>query len=100
MASLEYEIPPLGVCSLDSDNMFGPRVDIACRPFDFSLLFEDAIFVATPAAVFLLIFPFRLRTLWKAPNKAQTQGTVICKLVRNPAETEIGVVISLISQQL
>jgi hypothetical protein len=32
-------------CPAGSDDGFGPRVNIACRPFDFTPLFEDAFFM-------------------------------------------------------
>ncbi|KAI8304258.1 ABC transporter atnG [Colletotrichum sp. SAR11_59] len=47
-------------CPLDSDNRFGPRIAFECRPFDFTLLFEDEIFHVIPAAIFLLLIPIRL----------------------------------------
>ncbi|KAK0633647.1 hypothetical protein B0T14DRAFT_561223 [Immersiella caudata] len=51
---------PSGGCLLNSDDQFGPRVDIACRYFDFILLFEDTFFVALPAAIFLILAPNHL----------------------------------------
>lgn len=37
------------------DAHFGPRVDTACRSFDFTLYFEDVVFSAVPSAIFILI---------------------------------------------
>ena len=37
------------------DAQFGPRVDTACRSFDFTLYFEDVVFSAVPSAIFILI---------------------------------------------
>ncbi|KAF4849717.1 ABC transporter atnG [Colletotrichum siamense] len=50
-------------CPLDSDNRFGPRIAFECRPFDFTLLFEDEIFHVLPAAIFLLLIPVRLLSI-------------------------------------
>ncbi|KAJ4858374.1 ABC transporter domain-containing protein [Trichoderma breve] len=38
-------------CPPGSEQYFGPQVDPRCRPFDFTLLFEDIFFVAVPAVV-------------------------------------------------
>ncbi|KAK1478926.1 ABC transporter [Colletotrichum abscissum] len=42
-------------CPLGSDDQFGPRIDYNCRHFDFTLLFEDAIFHILPSAALLSI---------------------------------------------
>ncbi|KAK1724246.1 ABC transporter [Colletotrichum acutatum] len=42
-------------CPLGSDNRFGPRIDYNCRHFDFTLLFEDAVFHIIPSAALLSI---------------------------------------------
>lgn len=55
-------------CPAGSDDGFGPRVNVACRPFDFTLLFEDAFFIALPAAAMLLILPLQLRKLSTMPT--------------------------------
>lgn len=74
--------PPLeGGCHQSADDEFGPRVAIDCRAFDFTLLFEDAIFVTLPAALFLLLLPWRLRSLWKMPVKTESCQVAIYKLV-------------------
>ncbi|KAK0634859.1 putative ATP-binding cassette transporter [Bombardia bombarda] len=70
-----------GSCPPYGDDQFSPRVDTACRPFDFTLLFEDVFFVALPAAMFLLLLPWRLRHLWKAPVKLTSYRLAICKLI-------------------
>ncbi|KAL6828791.1 P-loop containing nucleoside triphosphate hydrolase protein [Trichoderma sp. SZMC 28015] len=54
-------------CPTGSDDSFGPRVNVACRPFDFTLLFEDAFFMALPAAVMVLVLPLQFRKLWRMP---------------------------------
>lgn len=54
-------------CPAGSDDCFGPRVNVACRPFDFTLLFEDAFFIALPAAAMVLVLPLQLHNLWRMP---------------------------------
>ncbi|KAM7219313.1 P-loop containing nucleoside triphosphate hydrolase protein [Rhypophila decipiens] len=67
-------------CPLGADNEFGPRVDISCRPFDFTLLFEDAFLVLLPAALLLSLVPWRLSSLFKAPVKVNSYQLAIWKL--------------------
>jgi hypothetical protein len=69
-------------CPLDSDNQFGPRVNVACRLFDFTFLFEDAFFGVLPAALFLLLVASRLQYLRTAPIKLTSYKLAIYKLVR------------------
>lgn len=73
-----------GGCSPGDDAVFGPQVNADCRPFDFTLLFEDALFVALPAAVFLLLMPARLRSLRKETVKSQSYKLLTWKLVLGP----------------
>ncbi|KAI0837465.1 P-loop containing nucleoside triphosphate hydrolase protein [Hypoxylon sp. FL0890] len=68
------------LCPLGSDDRLGPRVDTACRPFDFTLLFEDAFFSALPAAFMLLLIPMRLRKLWIIPTIAESHRLAAYKL--------------------
>ncbi|KXH29218.1 ABC transporter [Colletotrichum simmondsii] len=67
-------------CPLGSDNQFGPRIDYNCRHFDFTLLFEDAIFHIIPSAVFLLLIPFRIFSIAGTPVKVATYRLALCKL--------------------
>lgn len=69
-----------GACPINADDQFGPRVDIACRAFDFTLLFEDAFFVTLPAALFLLLIPLRLPFLHNTPVKSTTYRLATWKL--------------------
>ncbi|KAG8412814.1 hypothetical protein J3458_013250 [Metarhizium acridum] len=39
-------------CSVGADNVLGPRIHESCRAFDFTLLFEDGIFITLPAIAF------------------------------------------------
>jgi hypothetical protein len=41
-------------CPPSSDRSFGPRVNLNCRTFDFTLQFEDIILGSIPEAIFLL----------------------------------------------
>lgn len=68
-------------CPVDGDNRFGPRVASQCRPFDFTLLFEDAFFALLPAAIFLLSIAFRLPALLRAPVKVASHRLATTKLV-------------------
>ncbi|KAF0323666.1 ABC transporter [Colletotrichum asianum] len=67
-------------CPLDSDNRFGPRIAFECRPFDFTLLFEDEIFHVIPAAIFLLLIPIRLFSIVRTPVKLTTYKLAVLKL--------------------
>ena len=78
---MALRIVPSDGCSITHDDTFGPRVAIACRSFDFTLLFEDGFFVALPAAVFLLLLPMRLQVLRKTTVKTTSYKLAIWKLV-------------------
>lgn len=74
----------LQACSLSSDNEFGPRVNPYCRTFDFTLLFEDVLFGAIPAALLLLILPARLVHLVNSPVKSLPHRLLVYKVVHIP----------------
>ncbi|EGZ74846.1 P-loop containing nucleoside triphosphate hydrolase protein [Neurospora tetrasperma FGSC 2509] len=65
---------------LKADRQFGPRVNAACREFDFTLLFEDGFFMLLPAVLFLLSVPWRFWSLWKSPVKLTSRRLAIGKL--------------------
>ncbi|KAJ3497293.1 hypothetical protein NLG97_g2019 [Lecanicillium saksenae] len=67
-------------CTAGADNRFGPRVDPSCRSFDFTLLFEDAIFTALPAAVFLLFVPVQIWRIAKTNIKTNSYTLATWKL--------------------
>ncbi|KAM4064465.1 ABC transporter [Hirsutella rhossiliensis] len=67
-------------CPSGADSEFGPRVHVACRAFDFTLLFQDAFFIALPAAVFLILLPWRLWSLCRRPVLATSVRLALCKL--------------------
>ncbi|KAL7934474.1 P-loop containing nucleoside triphosphate hydrolase protein [Trichoderma chlorosporum] len=52
-------------CPPGSEQYFGPQVDLRCRPFDFTLLFEDIFFVCLPAVLFLLLAPIQIWGLFR-----------------------------------
>lgn len=68
-------------CPPKSDNNFGPRVNTLCRPFDFTLLFEDALFTILPASFFLIAVAARLMVLFRAPVKVTSYRLATWKLV-------------------
>ena len=82
VAQMGYHTLQNSTSCLVYDNSFGPQVDITCRPFDFTLLFEDAIFSAMPAALMLLLVPLRLLAVWREPPKTRSYGLAIFKQVR------------------
>lgn len=68
-------------CTGAADAVFGPRVNIACRVFDFTLYFEDAFLACLPAVLFLLISPLELWLLWNETRRVQRSVLLYCKLV-------------------
>lgn len=65
--NLQYSImASLEACPALSDDTFGPTLPSGCgRKFDFTLLFEECALSLFPAAIFLLLLPFRLFALSK-----------------------------------
>ncbi|KAK4076517.1 hypothetical protein Purlil1_12630 [Purpureocillium lilacinum] len=56
------------LCAPTADAAFGPAVAPGCRHgFDFTLVFEQSVFVLLPAALLLVAAPLRLARLAKAP---------------------------------
>ncbi|KAK0710401.1 P-loop containing nucleoside triphosphate hydrolase protein [Apiosordaria backusii] len=70
----------MALCSATIDNTFGPRVDVQCREFDFTLLFEDISFIALPSVIFLVTSPIRLWALWGLPLEVRSRKIAITKL--------------------
>ncbi|UKZ84066.1 hypothetical protein TrVFT333_011882 [Trichoderma virens FT-333] len=68
-------------CPAGADNRFGPRVNPSCRSFDFTLLFEDAIFTALPAALFLVLIPIQLWRISRTTIKIDSYILATWKLV-------------------
>lgn len=70
-------------CSFEADNAFGPVMNSGCRDgFDFTLLFEQAIFGLIPAVAFLIFSPVRLQSLAKCEVRIQFNRLRSAKLVR------------------
>ncbi|CAI6342532.1 unnamed protein product [Periconia digitata] len=64
------------------DRTFGPYAGEHCRGgFDFTLLFEEAIFSLIPISLVLIIAPIRLRYLWKKQNKVSSSLILPVKLI-------------------
>ncbi|KAJ5190136.1 multidrug resistance-associated protein [Penicillium cinerascens] len=69
-------------CSVEAGNGFGPVMNPACRDgFDFTLLFEQAIFGLVPAVAFLMISPVRLQILAKRDVRIQFNILRSAKLI-------------------
>lgn len=70
-----------GSCSPEADNSFGPV--IACPAiFDFTLLFEQSILAIGPSAIFLLVVPWRIWSLYTENIKTVANKAHWGKLVR------------------
>lgn len=70
------------LCVPTADAAFGPVVDAACRDgFDFTLVFEQSIFVLLPAAILVLTAPLRLLQLRKSPIQVADHASRMIKLV-------------------
>lgn len=69
-------------CLSGSDRTFGPRVDPACRSFDFTLLFEDVFLTCVPSAVFLALLPSHVTVLARSPAVCSVRSKLLlAKLV-------------------
>ncbi|OJJ73699.1 hypothetical protein ASPBRDRAFT_41400 [Aspergillus brasiliensis CBS 101740] len=71
----------MSACPAAADTVFGPRVNIACRTFDFTLYFEDAFLAFLPSAVFLSLLPVALWQLRSRSRQVQRSVLLIWKLV-------------------
>ena len=70
-------------CTFEAERSFGPPVSQCRRPFDFTLLFEQAIFQLVPSCLFLLGALARLFILSRSPERAIAGGILHnLKLVR------------------
>lgn len=69
-------------CSTADENAFGPQVRASClHGFDFTLLFEESILTIAPLGIALLLLPFRVCALWKAPGKVYASWLYVLKVV-------------------
>ncbi|KAL4935954.1 hypothetical protein BDV06DRAFT_205947 [Aspergillus oleicola] len=71
----------MATCPASADAIFGPRVDVACRTFDFTLYFEDVFFACLPCAIFITLLPIALWQLRLQPRQVQRSTLLGCKLV-------------------
>lgn len=70
------------ICVLSDDAAFGPIVNDRCRDgFDFTIVFEQSVFVILPAALLLLVGPIRLRQLYRARVRVSSSSRRVAKLV-------------------
>jgi ATP-binding cassette subfamily C (CFTR/MRP) protein 1 len=67
-------------CSVVADRNFGPGVK--CDQFDFTLTFEQSIFGIGISSVLLLLFPFRVWSLYRATIKTVKNSIYASKIVR------------------
>ena len=70
------------MCSIQSDNVFGPQVSADCRGgFDFTLLFEEVILTIVPLVLVFVMIPFRLVYLFKQAQNVKIDSLYHLKLV-------------------
>lgn len=80
------------VCAPTADAAFGPIVSQDCRSgFDFTLVFEQSIFVLAPGCVLLLLAPFRLAVLLKRAPQVKPSRLRSAKLVSPPPRSIISI---------
>lgn len=60
----------------------------SCRPLDFSLYFEQLIFLILPSSLFILAFPFRILHLWPEDRKTESNSIIFQKLVSVEVKTQ------------
>ncbi|PYH44095.1 P-loop containing nucleoside triphosphate hydrolase protein [Aspergillus saccharolyticus JOP 1030-1] len=56
-------------CPRGSDTSLGPVVNVNCRPFDFTLLFEDVFVACIPSLIFLSLHVVRTAHVVRKPAK-------------------------------
>ena len=67
------------------DNSFGPFIALPGKVrFDFTLLFEETILSILPSALFLLLVPPRILSLWRTPRKVTGSYLQTIKIVGFP----------------
>ncbi|KAL4951097.1 P-loop containing nucleoside triphosphate hydrolase protein [Aspergillus filifer] len=71
----------MAVCPATADAVLGPKVDIACRTFDFTVYFEDTFFACLPSAIFIALLPIALWQLRLKSRRVQRSTLLGCKLV-------------------
>ncbi|RDH38689.1 P-loop containing nucleoside triphosphate hydrolase protein [Aspergillus welwitschiae] len=71
----------MSACPATADTVFGPRVDVACRTFDFTFYFEDAFLAFLPSAIFISLLPVALWQLRSRSRRVKRSVLLSCKLV-------------------
>ncbi|KAI1774955.1 ABC transporter [Hypoxylon cercidicola] len=94
MASTSTGCPP------GSDRAFGPRIDPACRSFDFTLQFEDIFFACLPAAIFLLLIPARIAPLLLGQLRRAKSTAVLFPLRSKLLGAKLAALTALLAAQL
>lgn len=74
-------------CPSGADASFGPRVNAACRGFDFTIQFEDILLACLPSSLFLLLLPLPAWQLWKAHRCVKRSTLLFVKLVCLPSDS-------------
>jgi len=70
-------------CPHASDGLFGPRVDPDCRPFDFTLQFEDLLLACMPNTLFLMLSIASIASRLRRPRSfSLRRRLVLTKAVR------------------
>ncbi|KAL7914375.1 ABC transporter [Trichoderma velutinum] len=67
-------------CPSGADASFGPRVNAACRGFDFTIQFEDLLLACLPSSLFLLLLPLPVWHLWKVHRCVKRSTLLFLKL--------------------
>ncbi|KAF2480400.1 P-loop containing nucleoside triphosphate hydrolase protein [Neohortaea acidophila] len=87
-------------CPPGSDRSIGPRVNPACRAFDFTLAFEDVVLACVPAAVFLLTVPVSLARIVRRRHAASWWSWLLaCKTVALTALAADHIALAVLRQQ-
>ncbi|KAJ6072100.1 hypothetical protein N7499_010114 [Penicillium canescens] len=86
-------------CPPGSDNLFGPRVSVHCRDFDFTFLFEDAILILPPAIIFLLLIPGRIRHLSRHPAQRLFHKSGVFKIACLGALCSLNIVYTIVGNR-
>lgn len=65
-----------------ADQEFGPRVQVRCREFDFTVTFEQSILSILPSALFIVLASIRIYVLIQKSPKVHGRYWQISKVVR------------------
>ncbi|EED22270.1 ATP-binding cassette transporter, putative [Talaromyces stipitatus ATCC 10500] len=88
-------------CPLGSDNQLGPQISIYCRPFDFTLLFEDIFFVCLPpaSAITVLFVLHLVFTIFQVHTSALNTHASLPSATLNIVATFTAACVSLLEDQ-